>query len=80
MKQLFLKAKHWQLFIFTLGLPFLMMIVIMVTIFSFLSSFNGYDQPKPADFTFLFILIPIFVFLGNFTQFYWIYSISTALQ
>ena len=79
MKQLFLKAKHWQLFIVAIGLPFLMMIILMTSIFSIIASHSS-NEPKPENFTFLFFIIPIVVLIGNFTHFYWMYTMGTELQ
>lgn len=79
MKQLFLKAKHWQIFIFAIGLPFLMVLVMILTVVSIIAS-QQLNSIQSENFTFLFFMVPIVAILGNFVQFYWIYTVSTELQ
>jgi len=64
----FLKAKHWQIFLVTIGLPFILQIIIMPV-----SIFTGNPM-------LLFKLMPVImvVFMAGF--FGWFWSIAIGLQ
>lgn len=79
MKQLFLKAKHWQLFIAAIGLPIIMVMIMLMSIFNLISN-NPMKEPEPENLTILFFMIPFVVIIGNFTHFFWMYTMSTELQ
>jgi magnesium-transporting ATPase (P-type) len=73
----FLKAKHWQLFILTFGIPMILQIVMMVSVFS---NFVTQKNPDPTTmfnymkfFPFIFILF-VAIFLG------WFWSVAIGLQ
>jgi len=68
MKEKFLKAKHWQIFLLTIGIPMILQMILMpIMIVS--------DNP-----TLLFSVMPIIsiIFMGTF--FGWFWSIAIGLQ
>lgn len=73
----FLKAKHWQLFLLTFGIPMIFQIVIMV---SMLFSFATQTNPNPEmilDYTKFF---PIFMIIFMATLFGWFWSVAIGFQ
>ena len=78
MKNLFLKASHWQIFIFIFGLPMVMQIVMTATMFSNLAG----DEPEFQQ----SVLIGYGILLGIVTLAWmcvflgWIWSVATGLQ
>jgi hypothetical protein len=73
----FLKAKHWQLFLLTFGLPLLVQLIIMVTT---IVNIGSETDPNPAAFNSLFFIFPVLmlVFLAVFYGWFW--SIAIGLQ
>lgn len=69
----FLNAKHWQLFMLQFGIPFLLQIVFMATIFSTRSI------PFSNGLTFSVIIIVI-TLLYTFLFFGWFWSIAVGLN
>jgi len=77
MTEKFLKAKHWQLFLLTFGIPMIFQFIMMGTMFSNIGSGNN---PDP---TFMFSYIKFFpiimlIFMGVF--FGWFWSVAVGLQ
>ncbi len=77
MTKTFLKAKHWQLFLLTFGIPMILQFVLMGTMFSNIGSGNN---PEP---TFMFNYMKFFpimtiIFMGVF--FGWFWSVAIGLQ
>lgn len=72
--QRFLRAKHWQLFLLTFGIPMIFQFVMMGTMFA---NIGNQTQPDPTAFLFIFPLMMI-VFTGTF--FGWFWSIAMGLQ
>ena len=72
---IFLRAKHWQLFILTFGLPFLIEIIFMLRMFVTIASgrVNGLDMGA-------FTLFPIIMLLCMGTMFGWFWSVAIGLQ
>ncbi len=68
MIKLFLKAKHWQLFILMVGLPFLFQIITIVYVIAM-------DNPL-----FAFSTFPIFMLLYASIFFGWFWSIGVGLH
>lgn len=76
MINLFLRAKHWQLFIATTGLALVLWVILMANIFSHLLLPN----PDPmAVFGFL-KLIPVIVVLSTGALFAWQWSVVMGLR
>ena len=77
MTKRFLKAKHWQLFLLTFGIPMIFQFIMMRILFSKIGSGNN---PDP---TFMFSYIKFFpimmiIFMGVF--FGWFWSVAVGLQ
>ncbi|GGK80545.1 hypothetical protein ACD591_09965 [Rufibacter glacialis] len=77
MKEKFLKAKHWQLFILTCGIPVVFQLGIMEVILSKIGS--GGDSDPSAVFTYLKLsLVVVVLFAAIF--FGWFWSVAIGLQ
>ena len=77
MINLFLKAKHWQLFLLTFGLPIIFHIIMMSSIITKMTSQTNPDPMIMLDYLKYFPIVMI-VFIG--TMFGWFWSISIGLQ
>lgn len=77
MINLFLKAKHWQLFLFSVGIPFIIQSMLMANLFSNIESGN---IPNPSIFTgyLPYFIIVMLLFVGVLFGWYW--SIAIGLQ
>jgi len=73
----FLKAKHWQLFILTFGIPMVFQIILMISMFATLLS--G-DTSAPSSLFFFFKLFPVLMILLIGTIYGWFWSIAIGLQ
>jgi hypothetical protein len=74
---IFLKAKHWQLFLLIFGIPMLFQFVMMGTMIARISSQNTPDPAFMFSYIKFFPIIMIF-FMGTF--FGWFWSIAIGLQ
>lgn len=72
---IFLRAKHWQLFLVTFGLPFLFQVIMMASIFS-----NLINHHDPTVIFNYFIFFPILMLLFAGTLFGWQWAVATGLQ
>ncbi|MCC8424501.1 hypothetical protein [Mucilaginibacter sp. UR6-11] len=72
---LFLRAKHWQLFILVFGVPFLLQIVMMLNMVAAIN--HNRDQ---AVFITCLKLFPLLMALFMVTLFGWQWSVATRLQ
>ena len=72
---LFLRAKHWQIFLLTFGIPFVFQIVMMVSIFSSIA----HDHNPTAFFSY-FKFFPLMMLLFTGTMLGWQYSVAVGLQ
>ena len=54
MTEKFLKAKHWQLFLLTFGIPMLFQIVLMITMFANIGNGNNPDVSLLFDYFMFF--------------------------
>ena len=77
MTEKFLKAKHWQLFLLTFGIPMIFQFVMMGTMFAKFVSGNNPDPLFMFSYMKFFPLIMI-LFIGVF--FGWFWSIVIGLQ
>lgn len=77
MTDLFLKAKHWQLFLLTFGIPLIIQIIItgMMT-----SDFITQGDPDPAVMVKYMRLIPLIFLVFFGVLFGWLYSVAVGLQ
>ncbi|MDF2456459.1 MAG: hypothetical protein K0R51_2452 [Cytophagaceae bacterium] len=74
MINLFLKAKHWQLFLLTFGIPMILQFAMMVILFT---SMHSGSQPDPAYFI---AVLPLIMLLFIAVFFGWFWSIAIGLQ
>jgi hypothetical protein len=73
----FLKAKSWQIFILTFGIPVIFQIVFMSSIvYGFLES----AAPDPEKFMFFMKFMPLLILLYSGILFGWIWSLGVGLQ
>ncbi|MEG9329206.1 hypothetical protein V6B16_14780 [Salinimicrobium catena] len=77
MKNKFLNAKHWQLFVLMFGIPFLLQIVASILMFLNIDS-NG--NPDLTGMISIFISSPIIMLLYTGVFFGWFWSIGIGLQ
>jgi len=75
--EIFLRAKHWQLFIFTFGIPLVLQIFLMANIFSSLLH-NPTHNPMVV-FSY-FKIIPVILIFSMGTLFGWFWAVATGLQ
>ena len=77
MTEKFLKAKHWQLFLLTFGIPMIFQFIMMGSMFS---NFGAETPPDPTImFNYMkFFPIMMIVFMGVF--FGWFWSVAIGLQ
>lgn len=73
----FLKAKHWQLFLLTFGIPLIFQFVIMGTMFA---NFGTDNIPDPElMFSYMkFFPVMMIIFMG--VLFGWLWSVAVGLQ
>lgn len=77
MKEIFLKAKHWQLFIIMFVIPG---IISLFLIFPLLETFINFRTSEP-EFTVEFVLyILIFILITMSPYYIWIWSVVTELH
>ena len=77
MTNLFLKAKHWQLFLFVFGIPLTFQFIVMGTM---IANIRSNTAPDPAlIFKYMkFFPIIMLIFIGGL--FGWFWSVATGLQ
>ncbi len=76
MTNLFLKAKHWQLFILMCGIPLIFQFVVMTTIFSTI----GQPNINPL-FLFQYMkFFPLIMLISVGSYFGWFWSVATGCQ
>lgn len=77
MSSVFLRAKHWQLFVPLLAIPFITMIIFGVFIGITLLAQN----PKgPEEVIWVFYFLPILFVICGFIQFAWFWNVLTKLS
>jgi hypothetical protein len=72
---LFLRAKHWQIFIFTVGLPFVFYVIMIANLFS-----NIIEKRDPTILFSYFKFFPLMMLLCMGTLFGWMWSVAIGLQ
>lgn len=73
----FLNAKHWQLFTLMFGIPILLQIIIMISMFVNVDSNGNPDQTEMLN---IFKILPIIMLLYIGLFFGWFWSIGIGLQ
>jgi hypothetical protein len=73
----FLKAKHWQLFVLTFGVPMIFQIFMMISLFS---NFAIDTPPDPAFMLKYLIYLPFIMIIVLGIQFGWMWSVGVGLQ
>ncbi|MFB6319423.1 hypothetical protein [Saccharicrinis sp. FJH54] len=77
MTERFLKAKHWQIFLLTFGIPFLIQMGVMISV---LSEVISNPEAPPTDIVEHVRFIPVIMFIFTAIIYGWIWSVSTGLQ
>lgn len=78
MTDLFLKAKHWQLFLLTVGIPIIFQFVM---IGSMVSNLATQANPDPAVMMFRYVkYYPLIMILFMGAYFGWMWSVAIGLQ
>jgi hypothetical protein len=73
----FLKAKHWQIFLLTFGIPMIFQIILISTI---LSNLTTMATPDPEIMFNYMKFFPIIMFLFMAFYFGWFWSVAIGLQ
>ena len=76
MVQFFLKIKHWQLFLLTIGIPLIAQMTLMYSMFN--EIFNN-NEPELYSFDHLIYLLVV-ILLGTGIFFAWMWAISFGLR
>tara|TARA_R100000005_G_C5003765_1_gene212428 strand:+ start:12861 stop:13481 length:621 start_codon:yes stop_codon:yes gene_type:complete len=77
MTDIFLKAKHWQLFSMLIGLPILGYAITFALFFGYATTTNDLDATTLKSFA---IIIPCVAFIVMYVLFGWFWSIAIGLQ
>jgi len=77
MNSIFLRAKHWQLFIPLMAIPF---ITFLVFGFAVAIILLGHNPKGPEDAVWIFYFFPILFALCGFIQFAWFWNVITKLN
>lgn len=77
MKKLFLKARHWQLFLLMFGIPMIFQFIIMGTVISASAGGSIPSEDFLPNFKEIFSLMML---IFTVTYFGWFWSIATGLQ
>ncbi|NMM47805.1 hypothetical protein [Marinigracilibium pacificum] len=77
MTDYFLRAKHWQIFVLSYGLPILCQMILMSSLFITVSKGNFSDPTQIFEY---FIYYPIIILISSGVIFGWNWSISVGLQ
>ncbi len=77
MTQKFLQAKHWQIFLLTIGIPLILQITMMI---SFLSGFTNGSEPHFETMQVYFKVVPFIGLLFMTIFMGWFWSITGGLQ
>lgn len=73
----FLAAKHWQVFIITFGIPILLQLFLMASLFLNISNSLS---PDPLQFLRYFRLFPLLMVLSYGGLYLWMWAVGTGLQ
>ena len=79
---IFLKAKHWQIFLLSFGIPFIIYIIMIVSLMSnFMNMQRGIDSRPDAFIIYRFFTIfPIVMLIFIGVLYGWFWSIAIGLQ
>ena len=73
----FLKAKHWQMFLLTFGIPMIFQLTLFVG--AFLKLESGYSQ-EPSFLSQSIVFFPLMMLLYTVVFFGWFWSVGIGLQ
>ncbi|AEA44494.1 hypothetical protein [Fluviicola taffensis] len=77
MNSIFLRAKHWQLFIPLVAIPFVLFIALFITLI--VATVN--NPPKdPSEISWILIFFPIIGMLSGLVQFGWFWNVLTKIS
>ncbi|WP_343635993.1 hypothetical protein [Fluviicola sp.] len=79
MNSIFLRAKHWQLFVPAIVVPFVTMITFSIIAFFAIIRLEK-NNDRPEDFLWMFYLMPVIFILCGFVQFGWSWSVLSKLS
>ncbi len=77
MNSIFLRAKHWQIFVASIIIPFLMMIIFSIIIAAVMI---GKNPKRPEEIAWIFYIMPVIILASSFVQFGWLWNIITNLS
>ena len=82
MTEKFLKAKHWQLFLLTFGIPMILQFVMMGIMFANMGSGNNPDPTLMLNYIYFSPIMMIIFNYGNFVKnkkYYFIYLLLSLM-
>ncbi|WP_420318156.1 hypothetical protein [Ekhidna sp.] len=77
MNERFLRAKHWQLFLLTFGIPMIFQIIMMISMFA---SIGNNSQPNPTFMMNYFTAFPLMMLIFTGVFFGWFWAVAVGLQ
>ncbi len=77
MNSIFLRAKHWQIFVALMIIPFLIMIIFSIIIAAVMI---GKNPQKPEEIAWIFYIMPVIIAASSFVQFGWLWNVITNLS
>lgn len=77
MNSIFLRAKHWQIFVASILIPFVLMIIFGIIIAVMVVSKN---PQRPEEITWIFYIMPVIIAAASFVQFGWLWNVVTNLS
>ncbi|MDF3029119.1 MAG: hypothetical protein K0S23_3426 [Fluviicola sp.] len=77
MNSIFLRAKHWQLFVPLVAIPFVTFIIFGFAVAIILL---GHPSKGPEDTVWIFYFFPLLFILCGFIQFAWFWNVITKLN
>lgn len=79
MNSIFLRAKHWQLFIPAIAIPFTLLFIFAIAVVITITSMEN-NTDNPEDAIWMFYLLPFIMILSWFVQFAWSWTVVTKLS
>jgi hypothetical protein len=76
----FLKAKHWQIFILTFGIPFVIQIAVLISLVPRLPRIVAQNNPDLSFFFRYLILMVIVSSVSKAIYWLWLWSVGVGLQ
>lgn len=77
MNSIFLRAKHWQIFVPLIAIPFVVMMIFGIIVGVYVIN---HQPQRPEDMAWIFYLMPFIMAAAGFVQFAWTWNVLTKLS